>query len=100
MRNASKINANLPVTVDAETTFVSVGCTENGNKVSFVYTYRLKHLKSYYPESFQSIRQEKINFYCTNPSMAPIKGIMDVEYKYFDSINVYIDTVKVKNEDC
>lgn len=93
LKTASKINANLPMAVDVETTFISVGCAQNGIRTSFIYTYRLKHLKDYYPASIQTLKQEKINHFCTNPNMAPIRSDfdidIDIDYVYYDSKLLY-----------
>jgi hypothetical protein len=99
-KSVSDTNANFPMQIDAETTIVNASCVEDGSRIVIIYTHRTNHLKSFYQSTIESLREEKVNFVCTNPETKAIHSLFDFEYKYYDSSNSYMGAIRVRKEDC
>jgi hypothetical protein len=96
---ASPYNASMPMRVDSETTMISVGCKEVKGRTTLFYYSKVDFPRSQY-KPISTIKNSKVNFVCTKPSMRELVRYLNIEYAYYDSSNLYIGSITIKNDDC
>jgi hypothetical protein len=98
---ASIDSAYYPMRTDNNTTITGVSCRQEGGRVIYVYDNKLDTPKSQLPKN--AIDNQKIairNMLCTNPSLNTLLQLLDMEYTFYDSSNVFIGTITNRIEDC
>lgn len=99
--SVSKDANNYPMQVDKVTTIIGTLCREEKGRVIYVYEMRLDtQLLDITPNYFAQLKSEALNMGCTNPSIAPLLKLVDMEYAYHDITMRYIGRYTLRIEEC
>lgn len=101
VERASIDNTYYPMRIDKITTITGVGCRQDGDKVIYVYENVLDLPKSKIPKTFINETMSAIRTQiCTTPSIRELLALVDMEYTYYDSSNIYLGTINNRIENC
>ena len=100
MKTASELNANLPMSVDAETILFSTSGVQN----KFVYNYQLPNYEvdNVDIDAFvDSMAPSLNNFVCTTEDMKAFRDMqIIVSYSYYDANKKQITVIDVDTTSC
>lgn len=96
-----KANASLPMRQDSVTTTTGTSCRQEGDRIVFVYDYKLDLLKSQIEQNLEGLLTTEIkNALCTNPAMKPLLQFADIRYDYYDANSVFIFSIVTRIQEC
>jgi len=101
IERASMDSVYYPMRIDADTTITGVSCREEGGRVILIYDNKLESPKSKLPKN--AIENHKVatrNMLCTNPQLKALLQLVDMEYVFYDSANVFVGIITHRIEDC
>lgn len=98
---ASIDSTQYPQRVDKDTTITGVSCREAEGRVIYVYDNKLDSPRSRLVKNAMKKQAVAIrSMLCTNPSLTALLKLVDMEYTFYDSENVFIGTITNRIEDC
>lgn len=100
--NASQVNLQLPMEVDAVTTWTNVLCSAGGDGVIARYSYSLQLPASrLYPRFVkEAVYEGMINAWCTDPVQRELLEKVSIEAAYFRPDGSYITSFRVTSSMC
>jgi hypothetical protein len=100
MQAASELNANLPMTIDAETILFATSGVQN----KFVYSYQLPNYEkdNLDIDAFVDSMSPNINnFVCTTEDMKAFRDLgVVISYSYYDTNKKQITAIDVDTKSC
>jgi hypothetical protein len=98
---ASLDSAQYPQRIDKDTTITGVSCRQAEGRVIYVYDNKLDAPRSRLPKNAMKEQAVAIrSMLCTNPSLTALLKLVDMEYTFYDSENVFIGTITNRIEEC
>lgn len=98
---ASIDSAQYPQRIDNDTTITGVSCRQAKGRIIYVYDNKLDSPRSRLHKNAMKEQAVAIrSMLCTNPSLTAMLKLVDMEYTYYDSKNVFIGTITNRIEDC
>jgi len=101
MERASVDSKLYPQRIDKSTTIVGVSCREANGRVIYSYDNKLDLRKAEIGDQAISIQAADIRAsLCSDPKLTALLRLVDMEYTYYDSSNVFVGTTMNRIEDC
>ena len=98
---ASIDSAQYPQRIDRGTTITGVSCRQAAGRVIYVYDNKLDAPRSRLPNDVIKKQAAAIrSMLCTNPSLTALLKLVDMEYTFYDSADVFVGTITNRIEDC
>jgi len=101
MERASIDSKLYPQRIDKSTTIIGVSCREANGRVIYTYDNKLDLRKAEIGDRAISIQAADIRAsLCSDPKLTALLKLVDMEYSYYDSSNVFVGTTMNRIEDC